>query len=165
MLSSIVGETASHTWYSNHSPWLTIFWWRAKLLMYTNVMFHLNSAICDLLNLWFVDIPYSVYSNTVQLLFKLSTNYNSEAIGGNFGCSQLLDCTHGTCGRNKSFSIRKKLLCFVHQIFLCPHVNCNNPMKSMCTDSFRYKWKLSRAYHKITLFSVSKDEWDTKEGP
>jgi len=27
---------------------------------------------------------------------------------------------------------------------------------------FYYKWK---PYHQIKLFTVSKDEWDTKEGP
>jgi len=32
-------------------------------------------------------------------------------------------------------------------------------------DNFHYKWKPSRAYHKIDTFVVSKDEWDTKEGP
>jgi len=32
-------------------------------------------------------------------------------------------------------------------------------------EDFCYEWKPSRAYHKSTLFVVSKDEWDTKEGP
>jgi len=31
-------------------------------------------------------------------------------------------------------------------------------------DNFYYKWKPSHAYHKIDIFAVSKDEWDTKEG-
>ena len=31
------------------------------------------------------------------------------------------------------------------------------------TDDFRYEWKPSRAITKSTLFTVSKDEWDTKE--
>ena len=34
-------------------------------------------------------------------------------------------------------------------------------MKNM--DDFRYKGKPSRATTKLTLFAVSKDEWDTKE--
>jgi len=29
-------------------------------------------------------------------------------------------------------------------------------------DDFGYEWKPSHAYHK--LFTISKDEWDTKEG-
>ena len=31
------------------------------------------------------------------------------------------------------------------------------------TDNFRYEGKPSRAIAKSTLFTVSKDEWDTKE--
>ena len=31
------------------------------------------------------------------------------------------------------------------------------------TDDFRYEGKPSRAITKLTLFAVSKDEWDTKE--
>ena len=31
------------------------------------------------------------------------------------------------------------------------------------TDDFHYKGKSSRATTKLTLFTVSKDEWDTKE--
>ena len=31
------------------------------------------------------------------------------------------------------------------------------------TDNFRYEWKPSHATTKLTLFAVSKDEWDTKE--
>ena len=31
------------------------------------------------------------------------------------------------------------------------------------TDDFHYKGKPSRAIAKLTLFAVSKDEWDTKE--
>jgi len=31
-------------------------------------------------------------------------------------------------------------------------------------DNFRCEWKPSHAYHKSTLFAVSKDGWDTKEG-
>ena len=31
------------------------------------------------------------------------------------------------------------------------------------TDDFCYEGKLSRATAKSTLFTVSKDEWDTKE--
>ena len=31
------------------------------------------------------------------------------------------------------------------------------------TDDFRYEGKPSRAITKSTLFSVSKDDWDTKE--
>jgi len=31
-------------------------------------------------------------------------------------------------------------------------------------DNFYCEWKPSHAYHKWTLFAVSKDEWDTKEG-
>ena len=31
------------------------------------------------------------------------------------------------------------------------------------TDDFRYEGKPSRATAKLTLFAVSKDEWDTKE--
>ena len=34
-------------------------------------------------------------------------------------------------------------------------------MKNM--DDFRYEGKPSRAIAKLTLFAVSKDEWDTKE--
>jgi len=34
------------------------------------------------------------------------------------------------------------------------------------TDDFHWELKPSRAYHKIDTFSwLSKDEWDTKEGP
>jgi len=32
------------------------------------------------------------------------------------------------------------------------------------TDNFSYEWKPSQVYHKITLFVVGKDEWNTKEG-
>ena len=32
------------------------------------------------------------------------------------------------------------------------------------TDDFRYEGKPSRANAKLTLFAISKDEWDTKEG-
>jgi len=31
-------------------------------------------------------------------------------------------------------------------------------------DDFHYETKLSNATAKLTLFAVSKDEWDTKEG-
>ena len=31
------------------------------------------------------------------------------------------------------------------------------------TDNFHYEGKPSRAIAKLTLFAVSKDEWDTKE--
>jgi len=31
-------------------------------------------------------------------------------------------------------------------------------------SDFHCKWKPSCAYHKLTLFIVSKDEWHTKEG-
>jgi len=31
------------------------------------------------------------------------------------------------------------------------------------TGDFHCEWKPSHAYHKLKLFAVSKDEWDTKE--
>jgi len=31
-------------------------------------------------------------------------------------------------------------------------------------DDFHNKWKPSCTYHKIDIFMLNKDEWDTKEG-
>jgi len=31
-------------------------------------------------------------------------------------------------------------------------------------NCYNFEWKPSCAYHKIDTFTVSKDEWDTKEG-
>ena len=40
---------------------------------------------------------------------------------------------------------------------------CNQVVTIKNTDNFHYEGKPSRATAKLTLFTVSKDEWDTKE--
>ena len=59
-------------------------------------------------------------------------------------------------------------LCSTH----CKAVQIKNCLKNTSaikiatvinTDNFRYEGKPSRAIAKLTLFAVSKDEWDTKE--
>ena len=40
---------------------------------------------------------------------------------------------------------------------------CNQSSHYENTDNFQYEGKLSCATAKLTLFTVSKDEWDTKE--
>ena len=40
---------------------------------------------------------------------------------------------------------------------------CNQSSYYENTDDFHYEGKPSRATTKLTLFAVSKDEWDTKE--
>jgi len=100
------------------------------------------------------DYDWSTYSDTTLLLL-VNPHQNN-------GIMYLSYINYPLKGRRQLCSTHYRVV----RINNCLKITSAIKVATMkITDNFCYKWKPSCAYHKINIFVVSKDEWDTKEGP